>query len=222
MIIFDCDGVILDSEALGTEIDIACLKKYNIDISAERYNRDFCGLSYPSVIKKIHAETDILLPDHFMQETSELLEKAFETDLQAIMGVGAFLSDLRARKLPYALASSSSVKRLQHSLSCVGLYDDFADCLYSAEMVTHGKPAPDLFLYAASKHNIDPNKCTVIEDSPYGIQAAKAADMTAIGFIGGGHCDADRAELLLSAGANHIMNSYEDLRDYFFSADALI
>lgn len=222
MIIFDCDGVILDSEALGTEIDIACLKKYNIDISAARYNRDFCGLSYPSVIKKIHAETGILLPDHFMQETSDLLQKAFETDLQAIAGVQAFLNDLRAQQLPYALASSSSVKRLRHSLSCVGLYDYFAECLYSAEMVTHGKPAPDLFLHAARNHNADPHNCTVIEDSPYGIQAAKAANMRAIGFIGGGHCDADRGELLLSAGADHIVNSYADLRGYIFTADAVI
>lgn len=125
------------------------------------------------------------------------------------MGVRDFIA--AHDDIPRCIASSSAHRRLQASLATIGLLDQFAGRVFSADDVSRGKPFPDLFLFAASKMGIAPASALVIEDSPHGVEAARAAGMTAIGLVAGGHVAHDLGERLTRAGALAVVRSYQDL-----------
>ena len=209
LLIFDCDGVLVDSESLGCRIDAEFLTQIGIPYTAEEIARQFLGVSLKTMIARIEAERGCRLPDDFGERLNRILFARFETDLKPIEGVrDAILS------LPYprCVASSSVPERIALSLRITGLSDLFDD-IFSSTQVPRGKPAPDLFLHAASNMKARPEDCVVIEDSVAGVQAALAAGMRVIGFTGGGHCGPDHAERLRQAGAPLVIDRMADLPD---------
>jgi HAD superfamily hydrolase (TIGR01509 family) len=207
LVIFDCDGVLIDSEMLSVQADIECLAEHGIELSAEEILDRYTGISLAGMLTDLEARFGRPLPD-FARQHRGRLERLFEDGLQPIPGVSEVLDSLAC---PSCVASSSTPERLWHALSLVGLYDRFHPCVFSAAEVTHGKPAPDLFLYAAARMGVAPVRCIVIEDSLPGIAAAVAAGMTAIGFIAGAHCRPGHDSRLLAQGAAIVIDGMAEL-----------
>ena len=198
LIIFDCDGVLIDSEPISCRTDAACLAEIGIAISAEEIMDRYLGISAAAMFADIEARTGRSLPADFADTLRGRIAAAFETDLMPMQGVEAALHLLPVRR---CVASSSAPERLRHSLSLTGLLRYFAPHVFSATQVPRGKPAPDLFLFAATAMQAAPEACLVVEDSVPGVQAALAAGMRVIGFTGGGHCRPGHSERLRAAGA---------------------
>ena len=181
LIIFDCDGVLIDSERLAVPIDAVILSHFGIDMPEAEIIDRFVGRS-PSVMGElIEAHLGHPLPDGWKQPFRHLYREA-EAELRPVGGIEAAL-DLIG--LPICVASSSEPDALRRKLELTGLYGRFAGNVFSAAEVRHGKPAPDLFLYAAERLGVEPSHCAVVEDSQYGVRAARAAGMEAFGYAGG-------------------------------------
>lgn len=207
LLIFDCDGVLVDSEPLSCRIDAEVLTEIGVPYTAEEIARSFVGVSQKDMIARISTERGVALPDDIGEQINRALFARFETDLRPIDGVRDAVLALPYRR---CVASSSLPQRIALSLRVTGLADLF-DHVFSASEVRHGKPAPDLFLHAASRMGTAPSECLVIEDSLAGIQAARAAGMRVIGFTGGGHCGAGHADSLRDVGATTIVAHMADL-----------
>jgi HAD superfamily hydrolase (TIGR01509 family) len=207
LVIFDCDGVLIDSELLSVQADRECLAEDGIDLSAEEIIERYTGLSLAAMLGDLEARYGRPLPDFAMRHR-ERLRPLFEADLRPIPGVGALLDLLACR---VCVASSSTPERLQHALSLVGLLDRFQPHVFSASEVAHGKPAPDLFFHAADRMGVAPQRCLVIEDSVPGVAAAVAAGMPAIGFTGGSHCRPGHEARLAAAGAALVIDRMTEL-----------
>lgn len=207
LVIFDCDGVLIDSEHLACIAETRVFRRFGLDM-AEDYIATHCiGLSWASTLQLIERHFDWAAPAECSDAVQAETRALFETELKAIAGIADLLGRLPCRR---CVASSSTPARLQHSLSLVGLYDLLAPHIFSATMVKNGKPAPDLFLLAARQMQADPQHCVVIEDSIAGVRAAKAARIPAIGFTGGSHARPDLAARLQDAGAAAVV---ADMRD---------
>ncbi|MGO4523691.1 HAD family hydrolase [Microvirga sp. 2MCAF35] len=207
LLIFDCDGVLVDSEPLSCRIDAEVLTECGVPYTAQDVAREFTGVSIKDQIARIESERGIRLPEDFTERLNRTLFARFETDLKPIAGVRDAILSL---PVPRCVASSSIPERIALSLRVTGLSDLF-DHIFSSTQVARGKPAPDLFLYAAQRMSTRPEDCLVIEDSVAGVQAAVAAGMRVIGFTDGGHCGPEHGERLRQAGALHIVEHMEDL-----------
>ena len=164
-----------------------------------------------ALLRTIEAEHRCRLPASFQEALRSRVLKAFELELEAVPGVGAVLDALAA---PRCVASSSHPERIRRSLELTGLLGHFAPHLFSATMVEHGKPAPDLFLLAAARMRADPARCLVVEDSEVGVRAGKAAGMTVVGFAGAGHVRPDtHAARLEAAGADAVLTKMTKLAE---------
>jgi HAD superfamily hydrolase (TIGR01509 family) len=157
----------------------------------------------------IEQENDIKLPPDFAERAARRTLEAFDRELQPIPGIAELLANLPDRK---CVASSSEPTRIRHSLSLAGILHHFEPHIFSATQVKRGKPAPDLFLFAAASMGAAPARCLVIEDSVAGVTAARAAGMTVLGFTGGSHCLDGHADKLRMAGAAAVCASMTDLR----------
>jgi HAD superfamily hydrolase (TIGR01509 family) len=198
LLIFDCDGVLIDSEAIACRADSACLADVGVTISAEEIMERYLGISAATMCSDIEQRYGLALPDGFVGTLHRRVAEVFDAELIAMPGVEMLLRDLPLRR---CVASSSAPERLRHSLAITGLLHYFGPHIFSATQVARGKPAPDLFLLAANAMRVVPASCVVVEDSVPGVQAAVAAGMRAIGFAGGSHCRPGHAERLLAAGA---------------------
>ncbi|MCM2473318.1 HAD family hydrolase [Rhizobium sp. CG5] len=187
LIIFDCDGVLVDSEPISVEVLVAALAAAGVAIDSEEAYRRFLGRSLGAVIETARDEFGLEIDEAFLLKLRNDLYARFRRDLRAIPGIETALDDLEANGFSWCVASSSQRERIELSLTVTGLIDRFVPHIFSASMVRNGKPAPDLFLYAAEQMQRDPKDCIVIEDSPAGIEAAKAAGMTVFAFTGGSH-----------------------------------
>lgn len=207
LLIFDCDGVLVDSEPLACQVDADVLNDLGLPYTADEIARQFVGKSMKDMIARIEVEHGRALPQDFADRINKALFARFETDLKPIAGVReAILALLH----PRCVASSSVPERIALSLRVTGLADLF-DNVFSATQVARGKPAPDLFLLAAQEMGARPEECLVIEDSPAGVQAAIAAGMRVIGFVGGGHCGPGHTDVLGQTGAPVIIERMTDL-----------
>ena len=184
LIIFDCDGVLIDSEIISARMLVDELAGLGVQIDLDYVARHFLGRSYPTVMAVIRKEFGLDLPGDFEDQYRNRLMAAFETGLSIMPHVRGVIDTLA---LPYCVATSSSPMRAQRSLQMVGLGDLAGERLFTATMVQNGKPAPDLFLLCAARHGADPARCLVIEDSLNGVRAAKAAGMPVWRFTGGSH-----------------------------------
>lgn len=209
VVIFDCDGVLVDSELIASRELAAYLSELGRATSAEDCREAFTGLSIKAVGEKVHADWGLKLPDDFVAQLRARDAIAFERDLKAIPGVEKVLDILDQTRVLYGVASSGTPEKIRHSLEITQLIGRFGDHLYSASQVAHGKPAPDLFLYAAQSMGVDPSTCVVIEDSPAGVEGAKAAGMRVIGFTGGSHCGPRYADKL--SAADHVIEHMRSL-----------
>lgn len=190
LIIFDCDGVLVDSEAITNRIDAEILTSIGYPITEEENIQKFTGLCYQKIKQIIHKEKNIEITDEFIDEIQNKIMKVFETDLKPLML--PILSNDLLKNTEKCVASSSPRDRILFSLQVTGLLPYFKDeHIFTASEVKNTKPAPDLFLLAAKKMGYHPKDCLVIEDSVAGIQAAIAAEMHVIGFLGGGHAGYD-------------------------------
>jgi HAD superfamily hydrolase (TIGR01509 family) len=208
LIVFDCDGVLIDSEAIACRTDAECLADIGVTMAAEEIMDRYVGISTASMLADIELRAGRVLPADFAETLRRRMAAAFEAELRPMDGIEAVLSALRCRM---CVASSSTPERLRHSLSLVGLLRYFDPHVFSATQVTRGKPAPDLFLFAAARMQAAPPACLVIEDSAAGVRAAVAAGMRVVGFCGGGHCSAGHRARLLDAGASAVFDHMREL-----------
>ncbi|WP_085044258.1 HAD family hydrolase [Ensifer aridi] len=198
LLIFDCDGVLIDSEIIATAVHVEALARSGYVISADSYNSRFLGMTDEQSYSIIEAESGLRLPKDHQRCVMAEIAKRYASDLKAMTGVRQALD---AINLARCVASSSDPDKLHFALRVTDLYDHFAPNVFSASEVAYGKPAPDLFLYASEKMNTSVDSCLVIEDSVAGVRAAVAARMRVIGFVGGSHCPPKHAERLKEAGA---------------------
>jgi HAD superfamily hydrolase (TIGR01509 family) len=182
LVIFDCDGVLVDTERIAVRIDVAVLAELGWKMSEAEVIERFMGKSDDAMTREIEAHTGRKLPESWEAPFRHLYREAFAAELQPVPGV---VEALDAITLPTCVASSGTHEKIRYTLGLTGLYDRFAGRIFSVDDVRRGKPAPDLFLHAAGRMGAAPERCAVVEDSPYGVQAARAAGMRAFGYAGG-------------------------------------
>jgi HAD superfamily hydrolase (TIGR01509 family) len=211
LLIFDCDGVLVDSEYLFARVASQCLSEIGIALGSEEAAQRFAGVSIKDMLAALGREHGVSLPDGFEDLVIRREDEAYARLLEPIRGVReAVLS------IPWArcLASSSLPERISASLAVTRLDDLFAEtACFSTALVARGKPAPDIFLHAARQMGETPESCIVVEDSVPGIQGAVAAGMRAVGFIGGRHCGDGHGERLRASGAHKVIAEMTQLRE---------
>jgi HAD superfamily hydrolase (TIGR01509 family) len=212
LVIFDCDGVLIDNEILACRIDAEELNAIGYPITLKDVVLRFTGL--PSGAMRAVVERDLgrQLPDDFEAILRQKISDASRTDLKAIAGMAELIDAL---DIPACVASSSAPDKLRYGLELTGLYGRLAPNVFSTTMVARGKPAPDLFLHAARTMGVQPGHCVVVEDSIAGVQAGVAAGMHVVGFVAGSHCCPGHAGRLREAGAASIAGHARDLMDVF-------
>ena len=186
-VIFDCDGVLVDSEMLSAGVLMGMMAEVGLPITPEIFRTDFLGRSFANAAARAEARFGRPLPDDFQLSYRKRLLAKMAEDLKPMEGVLDLLPSLDG---PYCLATSSSPERLKLSLEVTGLAPFFAGRCFTASEVEKGKPAPDLFLHAARRMGLEPSRAVVIEDSEMGVRAALAAGMDAWHFTGGAHVKA--------------------------------
>ena len=199
LVIFDCDGVLVDSEVISCRAHAETLTRHGYPITAEEVLHRFLGVSEREARETIEAELGRKLPDDFEAQMKQDILQRYSSELGAIPNIREVIASLR---VPKCVASSGTPEKIRHGLECAGLYDLLSPHIFSATQVTRGKPAPDLFLFAAEQMGAAPERCIVIEDSVPGVTGARAAGMTVLGFHGASHCTAAHATMLQKAGAH--------------------
>jgi HAD superfamily hydrolase (TIGR01509 family) len=179
LVIFDCDGVLVDSEPLSNRILAERLTAIGLPTTTEQSMADYMGRSWASCAALIERRLGRPLPDGFADAYHDELFAALRRELRAVEGIEAALDALEA---PACVASSGAHEKIRTSLETTGLLDRFAGRIFSATDVAHGKPAPDLFLHAARSCGARPERCLVVEDAVAGVQAARAAGMDVLGY----------------------------------------
>lgn len=211
-ILFDCDGVLVDSEVIYIETELKHLADFGLSYDRDDYQARFSGLSGSNFVRRLELDMrkqgKIFDFNEFNLRVHPDIERRFEQELKAVDGLLDFMEQFEQ---PCAVASSSGMERLQWKLKKVAAHHFFDPHIYSGEQVANGKPAPDLFLFAANQLNFEPGNCIVIEDSENGVRAGVAASMTVWGFAGGSHMSDNVIKRLKNAGAERIIESYDDL-----------
>ena len=206
LVIFDCDGVLVDSEVIFSAAHAETLTRHGYPITSEQVLERFLGVSDREARQTIETELGRALPDDFESQMKQAALRPYADELKTIPHINEAIA---AISLPKCVASSGTPEKIRHGLTCAGLYDLLAPHIFSASQVKRGKPAPDLFLFAAGQMQAAPARCLVIEDSLAGIAAAVAAGMTVLGFDGGSHCRPGHGDRLRAAGAAAI---FDDMR----------
>ena len=212
-IIFDCDGVLVDSEVIYTAVEQEHLAGVGLEYDADEYQRRFMGLSSADYLAELDRDHRRMkgeaLPADFGPSLRAACIARMKTDLSLIEGIDEVIAGFQG---PKAVASSSAPDSLVLKLDITGLRPHFDPHIYHAGQVENGKPAPDLFLMAARRLGADPSGCLVIEDSVNGVRAGLAAGMTVWGFAGGGHVGDDHAARLEDAGAHAVFSDHRQVR----------
>lgn len=209
LIIFDCDGTLIDSEIIAAEVFPAVWSKMGIEMSQDYFLCNFVGTGHDAEIVK---KTMALLPPNAMEVADKKFDEELELRLQPVRGIFQLLQDL-----PYqaCVASNSSIHYIKKVLAKTLLAPFFDNRVYSSRNIGKPKPAPDIFLHASKELGFSPKQCVVVEDSVSGIKGAQNAGMLVIGFLGGLHCNSVVKEKLFSANADFYCSSAEELKDLF-------
>jgi len=209
LIIFDCDGVVADSETLANQLLAESISRIGRPTTMEDSIRLFMGKRWEDCKRAIIDWTGEPLPASFEADHRALSRGRMRNEVSSVPGLEAFLTAHRSYRK--CMASSSEHAWLNHCVDKFGLRPHFGLNLFSAAEVANGKPAPDIFLYAARRMGVLPEVCLVLEDSPAGITGALAAGMTAVGFLGGSHVFDGHAERLCLAGAHHLARNFAEV-----------
>ena len=210
LVIFDCDGVLVDSEVISCRAHAETLTRHGYPITPDQVLDRFLGVSDREARLLVEAELGRSLPDDFESQLKQAALQRYAEDLQTIPYVGEAIAALG---LPKCVASSGTPEKIRHGLTCAGIHDLLAPHIFSASQVKRGKPAPDLFLFAARQLAVAPGRCVVIEDSVPGVTGARAPGMTVLGFHGGSHCRPGYRDILRAAGASLTFDDMRQLPD---------
>jgi HAD superfamily hydrolase (TIGR01509 family) len=207
--IFDCNGVLVDSESIVANVAAQELTRAGFAVSPEIVARFFTGRRPTDMLGDIETATQRQLPPNFGSTLASATLRRLRSELRATSHVEHALTWLRG---PKCVASSSPLDRVRVSLECTGLLRFFDPYVFTASDVPRGKPEPDLFLYVAARMRVTPADCIVVEDSPAGVAAAHAAGMVPIGFIGGSHTSPTLGAQLTTAGARAVIADMRALK----------
>ena len=210
LLIFDCDGVLVDSEIISARVDAEILARHGYEVTAAELAHRFAGLTTQLIFERIAEETGRAFPDTLIRDAQDETDRRLGKEVDAIAGVDLMLDRLDD---PRCICSNSRPERLEITLRRAGLWDRFRPYVFSAEAVGEGrfKPAPDVFIHAAQVLDTDPAETLVIEDSVAGVTGAVAAGMRVIGFIGASHTWPGHADALTDAGALTTVRRMADL-----------
>lgn len=208
LVIFDCDGVLIDSEIISARMLVTELARRGLTIDLSYVERHFLGRSYPVVMETIRREFGVVLPQNFEAQYREALLAAFQKELKVVPHVHDVLACIG---VPFCVATSSSPRRVEMSLALAGLSTLVEGRVFTSSLVARGKPSPDLFLFAAEKMGARPERTLVIEDSLTGIRAGLAAGMTVWRFVGGSHLGAKASPEPEDARPHRRLVSFADL-----------
>ncbi|KQT88084.1 HAD family phosphatase [Aurantimonas sp. Leaf443] len=208
--IFDCDGVLVDSEIIAAEVQAELLAAEGIEMEAAEIGARFAGLTWPTILARLSEENEHVFPKDFQARVDKRLDERLSSEVEEIAGVHEMLDEL---DLPRCICSNSTSARLEMVLDRTGLWDRFRPYVMSAVEIgtKKGKPAPDVFLHACGEFGVEPGRAVVIEDSVHGVAGAVAAGCRVVGFTGGRHTYPGHAEALSEAGAVTVIKR---LRDY--------
>ena len=209
LVIFDCDGVLIDSEMIAAKIGANFANSFGHPITAQESATRFSGKPSRVVWETICEELGIKFKDDDFRQMQHHVHEAYKTDLKIIDGIDEVLNSLGNN---FCVASTTRLEQLKTNLTNVGLISYFGENVFSASQVEKPKPAPDVFLFAAKNMGYDPAECIVIEDSLSGVMAARAAEMNVIGFLGGGHIAQGHDEVLKGVGA---VDTFKNMRDFY-------
>jgi beta-phosphoglucomutase-like phosphatase (HAD superfamily) len=215
-VIFDCDGVLVDSEVVAHAVEMAVLAEAGMIYESGAFKARFMGLSDKAFTAALDEDAIVRLGRPIMAEIEPLMQVRYREQMAfvgEVPGAGRAVSVLGSR--PKAVASSSAEISLTNKLKRTGLWEHFAPHVYSADHVVHAKPAPDLFLHAARMLDVSPDLCLVLEDSVNGVRAAVAAGMDVWGFAGGGHMDDAMSQRLRDAGAQRVVRDWDEASALF-------
>jgi HAD superfamily hydrolase (TIGR01509 family) len=212
LIIFDCDGVLIDSEVIFYEAYAGAFREHGCSISASELAERFSGLSGEAITAELGNEIGNRLPDTFHADVAFNILERYKTGVPAIPGAAKVLSHLTMRR---CVASSAAPTKLALGLIQAGLFDLLYPHIFSSSLVKHPKPSPDIFLFAAKQMKVSARECLVVEDSVAGIIAAKSSGMTAWGFVGGSHSSNKATDQMLAAGADCIISDLSFLLTQF-------
>lgn len=182
LVIFDCDGVLVDSERIAVRVQVALGAALGWPLTHQDVVARFIGRSHAAIREQVAAQLGHETAAAWAAQFEERHREAVDAELLPVEGLPEALDMIT---LPTCVASSGSHDKMRHTLGRTGLYERFAGRIYSAAEVAHGKPAPDLFLHAAQHMGVDPAACVVVEDSRPGVRAARAAGMRSLGYAGG-------------------------------------
>jgi HAD superfamily hydrolase (TIGR01509 family) len=207
LVIFDCDGVLVDSEPVANRTLGQMLRELGLDLTQAQIFEHFVGYSLPHCLRVIEGMLGRPPPEDFLRDLQARTFAAFKTELRAMPGIEQALDALEAAGLPYCVASSGDHEKMNTTLGITGLLPRFAGRIFSVTQVARGKPAPDVYLFAARQLGAEPTACVVVEDTPPGVQAGAAAGMTVFGFSA--HTPEQK---LRAAGAQR---TFDDMRQLF-------
>ena len=211
LVIFDCDGVLVDSEALASQVWCDFLSEYNVHLTPENLNQEYAGMTDGALAEAMRQKYDVRFDGNVPQQIEHRCDVIFDTQLTAIEGVTAVIKKVAGLK---CICTNSSQRRLLRSLRITDLITLFdPDHLFSARMVSKPKPAPDLHLFAADKMGTAPANCLIIEDTVTGVTAGVAAGMKVYGYTGASHFGDAQADKLKTAGATEVFRNMSDILD---------
>ncbi|MBO6719024.1 MAG: HAD family hydrolase [Rhizobiaceae bacterium] len=210
LVIFDCDGVLVDSEIIAARVETALLAQAGFQMDPVEFAGRYAGLTFRDILLRIEKETGQVFQASLLDKQRELLDRKLAAEVRAVSGAREAVA---AVTQPRCICSNSRPERLEMMLAKTGLLPFFEGRVFSAVNVPEGrpKPAPDVFLHAAKELKTDPANCIVIEDSVHGATAAKAAGMRVIGFVGGAHSYPGHADILMEAGAETVIRRWSEL-----------
>lgn len=210
LVIFDCDGVLVDSEIIAARVDAELLTSAGFEISAEELAETYAGLTFKDIMLRVEEKSRIPFQASLIDREEELVDRKLRADVRVIDGAREAVAAVTA---PRAVCSNSRTERVEFMLEKVRLLPFFAGRIFSGLDIPSKKtkPAPDVFLYAAEQLGANPKNTFVIEDSVHGIAGARAAGMRVIGFTGAGHSYPGHADALTEAGAETVIRRWAEL-----------
>ncbi len=204
LVIFDCDGILVDTETIANEVLSDFMKEIGLNFSPLECHRRFTGTAMDTIREEACRLSGKKLPEDWADKVRQADLVAFEAGIEPIPGILDVVAQLKAEGIPFCVGSSGRYEKMRMTLGSSGLWETFKDVLYSAQDCKMGKPAPDIFLYAAKGMGFKPEQCVVIEDSIAGIKAAKAAGMCVFNYTGDVNADVEQARSLGAITFGHM------------------